>query len=113
MHEYAIAQALVDRVLAEAGARAAMAVASVTVRVGAMSGVDPGLLASAYEMVRQDTLCVRAPLEIVGEAAAWRCRECDEPVPAGGVLQCPACRGPARLARGGDLILERVELEVP
>jgi Zn finger protein HypA/HybF involved in hydrogenase expression len=34
-------------------------------------------------------------------------------VPAGGPLRCPACGAPARLVSGDDILLERLDLEVP
>ena len=56
MHEYSIVQSLVDSVSAAVGARDA-AVHEVRVAIGEMSGVDCGLLTTAYEVFRAGTLC--------------------------------------------------------
>jgi hydrogenase nickel incorporation protein HypA/HybF len=85
----------------------------VAVRLGELSGVDPDLLKSAYELVRETTICAGAPLAITTVAAQWACRQCASPVPAGGPLRCPACGAPARLVSGDEILLERLDLEVP
>jgi len=39
--------------------------------------------------------------------------KCDQLIARGAVLQCSTCARPARLVDGGEIILERIELEVP
>jgi hydrogenase nickel incorporation protein HypA/HybF len=112
MHEYSIVQALIDRVEAEARARQARAVHAVTVRIGALSGVEPELLASAYGLCREGTLCGGADLTVERAEARWACPACDCPIAAGEVLRCPACGVAARLLGGDEIILERIEMEV-
>lgn len=112
MHEYSIVRALLDRVEAEAQSRGASAVHHVRVRIGELSGVEPELLRSAYELCSERSLCAGADLEIVPVPARWVCGECGEPVPRGRILRCPACGRPARLEGGDEILLERIELEV-
>jgi hydrogenase nickel incorporation protein HypA/HybF len=73
MHEYSLAQALVERVEREARAREASAVHRVTVRIGPLSGVEPDLLVTAYGHLRMGTLCAGAELALAGEDVVWRC----------------------------------------
>jgi hydrogenase nickel incorporation protein HypA/HybF len=113
MHEYSIVQALVERIEDEALARGAFAVDAVTVRIGEMSGVDIELLTTAYLTFRLGTICEHAPIEIISSAATWRCRECAAPIARGAALRCGRCGGAARLEGGDEILLERVELEVP
>ena len=113
MHEYSLVQALLQRVDEEARSRHATAVHRVVVRIGPLAGVEPTLFTNAYVVCRPGTLCQSAELTITGEQIAWRCEGCGAAIPAGGVLLCPACGLPARLAGGDALILERIELEVP
>jgi hydrogenase nickel incorporation protein HypA/HybF len=114
MHEYSLVQALVERVEDEARRRGALAVHSVTVRVGELSGVDPELFRTAYETFRAGTICERVPLELRRVPASWSCPRCLRPIARGEVLRCPDCRDPARLDEGGDaLTLDRIEMEVP
>jgi hydrogenase nickel incorporation protein HypA/HybF len=112
MHEMSIVQALLDRVEAEAGKHAACTVAVVRVAIGALSGVEPELVRSAYELARQGTRCADADLVIRSVEADWACPKCAQPVAAGERLRCPRCGGAARLAAGGEIVLERLELEV-
>ncbi len=113
MHEYSIIQSLVGRVESEARARKAMAVHRLKVRIGELSGVDPELLATAYDTFRAGTVCAAASLEIERVAARWTCRTCGAAIPTGAVLRCAACDEPATLVEGDDIILEQIELEVP
>lgn len=111
MHEYSIVQSLVDSVEAAVGAREAK-VHRIEVRIGELSGVDAGLLATAYEVFRAGTRCERAAMVIDRVPARWECPRCAIVIPAGRVLRCPACDEPARLAAGDEIILQRIELEV-
>jgi hydrogenase nickel incorporation protein HypA/HybF len=113
MHEYSIVQALVDRVTAEAQARRATAVHRLSVRVGELSGVEVELLTTAYETFRERTICERAELDVHKVAARWECPACGRVIARGELLSCPACVVPARLAEGDEIMLDRIEMEVP
>ena len=113
MHEYSIVQALVERVTAEARARQAVAVHRLSVQVGELAGVDVGLLATAYETFRDRTICEHAVLDVQTIPARWECPGCGRVIARGARLACPACALPARLAAGDEILLERVEMEVP
>ncbi|MFN2376600.1 MAG: hydrogenase maturation nickel metallochaperone HypA [Candidatus Binatia bacterium] len=112
MHEYSLVQALLDRIETEARARAASGVHRVTVRIGRLGGVEPGLFATAFEMSRVGTLCEHAELEVKTEEVRWECSVCGGDIPPGRVLACPSCGWPARMATGDALVLERLDLEV-
>lgn len=110
MHEYSLVQALVDDVERQMRGRAGE-VRRVRLRLGALSGVDPGLLATAYQTFRPHTICAAAELELTQVPARWSCPTCKRQIAAGDRLQC--CGGPARLVEGDELVLEQLELEVP
>ena len=112
MHEYSIVQALYDSVVAQAAAHHAVSVHRVHVRIGELSGVDPGLLDTAWRTFRVRTICYRASMEVELVAAQWACVRCGGGVPKGGVLQCPACGGRMRLAVGDEIVLNRIVMEV-
>lgn len=111
MHEYSIVQSLVDSVAAAVGNQDA-AVQRVDVAIGELAGVDCGLLATAFEVFREGTLCAHATLTIDRIAARWECTRCKGEVARGGFLRCPNCNAPARLATGDEIVLQRIELEV-
>ena len=114
MHEYSLVQSLVSRVEAEARARGALAVHRVVVSVGELSGVDPDLLETAYQTFRAGTGCERAELTIRRVEAGWACPACGRRLGRGAPLGCPECGRPAELPPGaGEILLERIEMEVP
>ena len=113
MHEYSIVSALLARVEAEARAHDAEAVHRIRVQIGELSGVEKELLESAYELARERTLCEKAELEIVTVPARWTCSSCKSTIPKGAVLRCLVCDLPAQLTEGDEILLERVEMEVP
>jgi hydrogenase nickel incorporation protein HypA/HybF len=111
MHEYSIVAALVDRVQREAYAHPGAIVRKLHVRIGELAGVEIELLQTAFETFREKTICEQTDLEIERIAAAWRCTACGQSIERGAPLRC--CDRPAKLAAGDDIILERIELEVP
>jgi hydrogenase nickel insertion protein HypA len=113
MHEYSIVQALVERVEREAQARGATGVHRLSVCIGELAGVDVGLLTTAYETFRERTICEGADLEVRTTPARWECPACGAPIARGALLACGTCAVPARLAAGDEIVLDRIELEVP
>lgn len=114
MHEYSLVQSLVARVEAEVRERRAVAVHRVVVSVGDLAGVDRELFRSAYETFRDGTVCQAAALELRRVEAAWTCAACGRRLEPGAPLACPACGRAAQLRPGaGEILLERIEMEVP
>jgi hydrogenase nickel incorporation protein HypA/HybF len=113
VHEYSIVQALMERVEAEARAQRAVSVHRLSVRIGELSGVDVGLLTTAFTTFRERTICAAAELVVQRVLARWQCPACGTDVPACAVLSCRRCGEPARLTAGDEIVLDRIELEVP
>ena len=113
MHEYSIVEALLARVDAEARARGATAVHRLTVRIGELSGVEIDLLATAFATFRDRTICAGADLDVMPVAAVWTCPVCSGEIERGSMLHCANCRVPARLSQGDEILLDRIEMEVP
>ena len=113
MHEYSIVQAMFDQIETQARARHAIAVKHVYVRIGRSAGVDVPLLKTAYDTFRVRTICDAAPLDVDEVPERWTCPAGHGDIPAGRPLSCPACGRPARMASGDEIVLERLELEVP
>jgi hydrogenase nickel incorporation protein HypA/HybF len=112
MHEYSIVQALIERVAEAAAERGATAIRRVHVRIGELSGVEPELLATAYDTFRERTICENAPLELTSSPASWKCPRCTRELVRGQILRCPECALPASLSSGDEILLERIEMEV-
>jgi len=113
MHEYSLISALLDRVAAEAKAHDGAVVHHLKVQIGELSGVEVDLFESAYEMLRESTICAGADLEVIPVKARWVCPRCERAITSGEILRCPDCNLPARLAGGDEIVLERIEMEVP
>ena len=113
MHEYSIVQALVERVEREARARHAATVHRLSVRIGELSGVDVELLTAAFATFREQTICAGAELSVESVPARWECPACQHEVRPGNLLRCLRCGTAAQLASGDEIMLDRIEMEVP
>ena len=113
MHEYSIVASLVDRVQREVDTRPGAIVRKLHVRIGELAGVELELLRTAFTTFRERSVCDGAELAIESVPAVWRCSRCDCAIGPGAVLRCPTCGRAAKLVTGDDIILERIEMEVP
>ena len=113
MHEYSIVSALIGQVEGQVAARRATAVRRVEVAIGELAGVEVELLKTAYTTFRERTVCERAEMSVRTVEARWECPRCGRAFAKGERLRCDACGRPARLAAGDEIVLERLELEVP
>ena len=113
VHEWSLVQALLARVEQEAARHRATAVSRIRVRIGDLAGVERELFALAFESFRERTIAASATLEIVPVATSWACPRCGATPLAGAALRCVTCQLPARLVSGDEVLLDRVELEVP
>jgi hydrogenase nickel incorporation protein HypA/HybF len=112
VHEYSIVRALLERVEREVRAQGGTSVGRVCVRIGELSGVEVGLLRTAYLLSREDTLCAQAELDVSVARVEWVCRECGASIDSEARLRCTACGGAATLRAGDEILLERIEMEV-
>lgn len=113
MHEYSIISSLIDRVEREVVARPGAKVVRLVVKIGELAGVELDLLRTAFETFCVHGVCDGARLEIEAVPAVWRCPRCERAIAPGAVLRCGECNRPAQLVAGGEIVLERIEMEVP
>jgi len=112
MHELSICHALLDQVEVLAAEHGAQRVASITVSIGPLSGVEPDLLQASYPLASVGTVADGARLEIVRTPLRVRCEQCGAETAATlNRLVCGAC-GHLRtvLVSGDELLLTDVEL---
>lgn len=115
MHELSICQVLIDEVARIATHHDARAVGRITIEVGPLSGVEPELLARAFEIARIGTCAAEAQLSIAVPGIMVRCSDCGvsshaEP----NRLLCASCGGyRTQVLEGNELRLRGVELDVP
>ena len=110
MHELAVCQALLTEVRRAVAADAGP-VTRIVVRVGPLAGVEPRLLARAFEFARAGGIAAEAELVVESGPVRIECLECraqaDTPPNR---LTCPRCGAlRTRLVSGDELLLQRVE----
>lgn len=112
MHELSICQALLTQVTCISGAAGAGRVERIVIEVGPLAGVEPGLLASAFLVMRAGGCAAEAALIIESAAIKVACDACGSVSAAlANRLLCALCGGyRTRVICGEELRLLRVEL---
>lgn len=115
MHELSVCHALLDEVARVATAHDARTVERISVEVGRLSGVEPELLARAFEIARLGTCAAQAELSLTVLDIMVRCSDCGIASPAQpNRLLCAGCGGyRTQVVQGAELRLRAVELDVP
>ena len=87
----------------------------ITIEVGPLSGVEPGLLASAFAILRAGGCAAQALLSIEPTRVTISCVGCGAQSSAEpSRLVCAVCGGfRTRIIAGDELRLRRLELRVP
>jgi hydrogenase nickel incorporation protein HypA/HybF len=114
VHEFSICSALLSQLSAIATQHGAERVTGIRLRIGALAGVEPELLARAFALAREGTVAAHAELSVVTTAVTIACRRCGHrSETAANRLTCPRCGDfDVEVVDGQDLILESVELEI-
>lgn len=115
MHELSVCQNLLVQVADIAAARGASSVARITLEVGPLCGVEPTLLARAFEFARAGSCAAGAELNIEIVGVSVRCMLCGaETQVMPNRMLCGACGGyHTELISGDELRLRGVELRLP
>ncbi len=115
MHELSLCENLIDQLTALTRQHAALGVSRVVVQVGGLSGVEPQLLATAFEIARAGTVAAEAELITECTPPEVHCSACAaDSATRANDLRCPVCGSEAtELIAGQSLILAQVELLRP
>jgi hydrogenase nickel incorporation protein HypA/HybF len=110
MHEYGLAEGVLDSVRQRAGGRK---VAGLRVRFGVRHAVDEESLAQAFSFVAEGTEAAGAAVQLVTVPATLTCRDCGQSDQTSDVLAtCPHCAGENVEITGGDeMTLESITYE--
>lgn len=113
MHELSVCQGMLSQLRAIAAEHGARAVTAVTVQVGALSGVEPELLAQAFGIASAGSIADGACLQLETLPIRVHCERCGaESDASANRLLCAACGDwHTRLVSGDELLLASVELE--
>ncbi|GLP97304.1 hydrogenase maturation nickel metallochaperone HypA [Paraferrimonas sedimenticola] len=112
MHEYSIVLALLDQCHQQAQQHQADSVKRVSIKVGVLSGVEPDLLATAFDTFKLEGICREAELEMHIQPLVLKCNDCQktQTIEEYSVL-CPDCGGRnTQVVDGEDMYLMQLEL---
>lgn len=115
MHELSLLVSVVDAATKAAAGAGARAIESVTLRVGARSGVDADALASAWPLAVAGSVAEDARLVLESVPAAVWCPRCEAEVEIDRffALRCPVCDEPTgMLVRGREFEVAEIEIDV-
>ena len=113
MHEYSMVQSLIDSCKKHVKENDATKVTKIVVKIGVLSGVEPYLLQSAFEMFKIDTICHEANLVLNIQKMKIRCNNCNcEQELDKNEFICPKCASYSlKVLDGEEMYLMSLELE--
>ena len=114
MHELSIMQGAMDTVLSEARNQQASRVLRVTMRIGDLTGLVPGSLQFAFEVLRANTPASEAVLEVESVPASCYCERCRRRFRQAGPFDrtCPGCgSSPCAIVAGREVEVASIEVE--
>ncbi len=112
MHELSICQQIVKQASAIAVQNQALGIASISLKIGPLSGVEGALLMNAFPFVAAKTLAENAKLVIEPQPVVIQCKQCgSKTTTTPSNLVCKWCGDfGAKLLRGDEMLLSSVEL---
>jgi hydrogenase nickel incorporation protein HypA/HybF len=113
MHELSICQSLIDQVEGLARENQAVAVKTIWLQVGPLSGAEIPLLEHAYPLAAVGTIAEDAQLLIESMPVRVRCRTCGEESEASANrLLCGVCNDyHTELVSGDEMVLSKLEFD--
>jgi len=114
MHELSIVASLFELLEEKAKEKKAKKIVSVKLKVGALSGVVPEFLETAFDIYKKDTIASESKLKIEEVPLKIRCQQCGtETVKDDFVFICEKCDSrELKTLSGTELLLEKIEMEV-
>lgn len=113
MHEYSIVGALLEQCEQYASDNNATRISEVVIKIGVLSGVEPALLATAFDTFKLEGRAKEAVLTIEHQAIVLSCQQCNT---TGEVAErtviCPQCHSfDTRIVAGEEMLLMQLALE--
>lgn len=114
MHELSIVASLFEILEEKAKEKKAEKITSVKLKVGALSGVVPEFLETAFNIYKKDTIADEAELKIEEVPLKVKCEKCGaEIIKNDYVFICEKCDSrELKTLAGTELLLEKIELEI-
>ena len=114
MHELSVVASLFEILEDKAKEQKGQRITFVKLRIGALSGIVPELLRTAFDIYKKDTIAARAELEITVVALKVRCEDCQKVmVKDDFIFICDQC-GSTKIKTldGTEMILEKMDIEI-
>lgn len=113
MHELSLTQSLIEIAEEHARRENANVITSLTMEIGALSGVVPEAVEFAFEACSKGTLADGAVLEILRVPALGRCQQCRNECEMESLLtDCPVCGSYALdILKGQEMALTEMEID--
>jgi hydrogenase nickel incorporation protein HypA/HybF len=112
VHEFAVAQNLLEIVEQEARPYSGARVTGITLRIGQLSTIVPDALRFAFEAITRGGIAEGAVLEIEEVPLTIRCRQCEEEFTIDDpFMVCPRCGGSdVEMVSGRELEIRSMEI---
>lgn len=103
MHEYSIVNSLLELCEKNAKEQQRTKAVEIKVKIGLLSGVEPTLLQSAFEIFKDGTIAQDAVLSLDISRPLIRCDQCGHDKESNGpIFECPDCGSESVHISGGD-----------
>lgn len=115
MHEFSVARSLLTQINQIAAEYGGGTIQEVVVRCGPLAGIEPMLLAEAFDLLRVASECPKARLRIEQEPLEVDCRGCGTLFsPHQFQFVCPNCgSGDTVISKGDRLMIDYITLDQP
>jgi hydrogenase nickel incorporation protein HypA/HybF len=122
MHEFSVMSQIVDSILSEANKRKATKIEEVDLQIGEYTMLGEEQLKFAYEVLSKDTILKGSKLNIghiegkIECACGYRGRiepSPDSPHRIVPILECPKCKGAAKIVEGRECVIRNIRMVVP
>jgi hydrogenase nickel incorporation protein HypA/HybF len=111
MHEIGMFQEALDQAFAQATAHGAQRIGHIVVRIGAESGVEPNVIAFAFDVLTRDTIAAGATLEIEPVGVVCACPQCRISfAPVDALHLCPQCQQVANIVQGREFGIATIDM---
>lgn len=115
MHELSICHSIVSQAVAIAHEHQAESIATISLAIGPLSGVDINLLRQAFPFASAGTLAEDATLDAEALPLRIRCSQCNTETDATpNNLACSLCGNwQTKVISGDEMLITRIELDAP
>jgi hydrogenase nickel incorporation protein HypA/HybF len=114
MHELSVVASLFEILEEKVEEQKGKRITLVKLRIGALSGIIPELLRTAFDIYKKDTIAAEAELEITVVPLKVRCGDCQKVmVKDDFIFICDHCNSTnIKTLEGTEMILEKMDIEV-